>query len=90
MIVFQHADPRFAFLWESTTHPAAGWHDAGEGPAHYFSETPDGAWAEFIRHEEITDAADIETISRSLWAIELPQVHAPRRHFRCFAQWVPG
>ncbi len=74
MIVFRHADPRFAFLWESTTQPTARWHDAGEGPAHYFSETPDGSWAEFIRHEEISDAADIETISRSLWAIELPQV----------------
>ncbi len=74
MIVFRHTDPRFPFVWESTTQPAARWHDAGEGPAHHFSETPDGAWAEFTRHEEISDAADNETISRSLWAIDLPQV----------------
>ena len=74
MIVFRHADPRFPFLWESSAQPPARWHGLGEGPVQYFSETPDGAWAELIRHEEITDAADVETISRSLWAIDLPQV----------------
>lgn len=42
-----------------------------EGPTHYFAETPDGAWAEFLRHEEISDPADMETITRALWAIEL-------------------
>lgn len=72
MIVYRHADPRFPFLWESGQQPPARWHDAGEGPVHYFSSTPDAAWAEFLRHEEITDAADIAGVSRSLWAIELP------------------
>ena len=62
MIVFRHADPRFPFPSEWTGQPAARWHDAGEGPANYFSETPDGARAEFIRHEDITDA-----VARSSW-----------------------
>ena len=73
MIVFRHADPRFPFLWESVEQPAARWHAAGEGPAHYFSSTADAAWAEFLRHEEITDPADLEGVSRALWAIELPE-----------------
>jgi hypothetical protein len=72
MIVFRHADPRFPFLWEGSGQPAARWHAEGEGPAHYFSSTPDGAWAEFMRHEGITDAADLAGVRRALWAVELP------------------
>lgn len=72
MILFRHADPRFAFLWEDSTQPEARWHGTGEGPAHYLAETPDGAWAEFIRHEGITDAADLATVRRAIWAIEVP------------------
>lgn len=71
MIVFRHADPRFPFLWENAGQPPARWHGEGEGPVHYFSDTPDGAWAEFLRHEEITTPEDIATIRRALWAVEL-------------------
>lgn len=73
MIVFRHADPRFPFLWQSADQPPARWHAAGEGPVHYFSSTPDAAWAEFLRHEEITDPADLAGINRALWAIELEE-----------------
>jgi RES domain. len=72
MILFRHADPRFAFLWEDATQPEARWHGSGEGPAHYLADTPDGAWAEFIRHEGITDVADLATVRRAIWAIEIP------------------
>lgn len=70
-IAFRHADPRFPFLWEGSDQPAARWHGAGDGPVHYFCDTPDGAWAEFLRHEEITDPEDVETIRRALWAVDL-------------------
>lgn len=73
MIVFRHADPRFPFLWESAEQDPARWHGTGEGPVHYFSETPDGAWAEFLRHEAISDPADLAGIARSVWAIGLPR-----------------
>lgn len=71
MIGFRHVDPRYPFLWEGAAQPAARWQAAGDGPAHYFSDTPDGAWAEFLRHEEITDPADLQTIRRALWAVDL-------------------
>src|SRR5262249_12367623 len=71
MIGFRHTDPRFPFLWEEASQPAARWHAAGEGPVHYFCDTPDGAWAEFLRHEEITDPADLITIRRTIWAVDL-------------------
>lgn len=78
MIVFRHADPRFPFLWETTEQPPARWHGDSEGPTHYFADTPDGAWAEFLRHEEISIPEDVATIRRALWAIELPHVPAEK------------
>ena len=60
------------FLWQSNAQPAGRWHGAGEGPANYFADTPVGAWAEFLRHEEITDPADLAGVRRSLWVVELP------------------
>lgn len=78
MIVFRHADPRFPFLWESAAQPPARWHESGDGPVHYFSDTPDGAWAEFLRHEEISEAGDLEGIRRAIWAIEIPDLGEAR------------
>ena len=69
---FRHCDHRVPFLWQSSAQPAGRWHGAGEGPANYFADTPVGAWAEFLRHEEITDAADLAGVRRSLWVVELP------------------
>ena len=72
MIVFRHTDRRFVFLWEGPDQPAARWHGEGEGPVQYFVDTPDGAWAEFLRHEEIVTSEDVATIRRALWAVEVP------------------
>ena len=79
MIGFRHADPRCPFLWEGAGQPAARWHATGDGPAHYFCDTPDGAWAEFLRHEEISDPDDLPTIRRALWAVDVgdPALAAP-------------
>ncbi len=76
VIGFRHCDPRYPFLWQTAEQPAARWHGAGEGPVNYFADTPNGAWAEFLRHECITDVADLEGVRRSLWAVEWPDVSA--------------
>jgi hypothetical protein len=73
MIVYRHCDPRFPFLWESAGQPPARWHGSGEGPVQYFADTPDGAWAEFLRHEGITEDSELLNVRRALWAIELPE-----------------
>ena len=72
MIAYRHADPRFPFLWESADQPPARWHASSEGPVQYFADTPDGAWAEFLRHEGITEESDLVNVRRALWAIDLP------------------
>lgn len=68
---FRNADGRHPFFWDSDRQPPARWHGPGDGPAQYLSNTPDGAWAEFLRHEEITDPADLDGIRRTIWAVEL-------------------
>jgi len=72
VIVYRHADPRFPFLSEGAGQPAARWHGEGEGPVQYFADTPDGAWAEFLRHEGINAESEIVNIRRALWSVELP------------------
>jgi hypothetical protein len=72
VILYRHADPRFPFLWEGAEQPAGRWHGEGEGPAHYLADTPNGAWAEFLRHEGITDEAALQNVRRALWAVEVP------------------
>jgi hypothetical protein len=71
MITFRHCDRRWPFLWETADQPAARWHADGDGPAQYLADTPDGAWAEFLRHEEIDDELDLMGVSRALWCVEI-------------------
>jgi len=78
MIAFRQVDARYPFLWEDARQPAGRWHAPGDGPAHYFADTPDGAWAEFLRHEEITDVGDLPTIRRRMWAVEIGDAPAVR------------
>ena len=70
-IGYRHGDPRHPFLWEDPAQPPARWHGAGEGPAHYLADTPDGAWAEYLRHEGIVAAEDLDGVTRTLWAVKV-------------------
>ena len=72
MLWFRTCDARWPFLWDGAGQPPGRWHGPGEGPAQYLADTPDGAWAEFLRHEEITDPSDLAGIARDLWAVEVP------------------
>jgi hypothetical protein len=77
VICYRHTDPRLPFLVESTAQPPTRWHDVGEGPVQYFSDTPDGAWAEFLRHEEITETDDLATVRRAVWVVNVPDEDYP-------------
>lgn len=87
MIVFRVCDARFPFLLtdvEGAHQPPARWHGAGEGPVQYFADTPAGAWAELLRHEEIKDPADLEGIAARLWAVRIEDdvtTHEPELPF---------
>jgi len=77
MIAYRHADPRFPFLREDSSRSAGRWNAPGE-LTHYFCDTPDGAWAEFLRHEEIRDPQDLSTVRRALWAVDIGAVPSHR------------
>ena len=78
MIVYRHTDPRFPFLWESGGQPAGRWNAEGEGPMNTFADRPEGAWAELLRHEEITDPLDVAEIRRSMWAVDVGDLPTAR------------
>ncbi len=91
MIAWRNADPRFPFLWEEGgSQPAARWHAGGEGPVQYLSDTPDGAWAEFLRHEDLRDPEELSCVRRSLWAVDIGSEHLARaelpRRLSCSAE----
>lgn len=77
MILYRHvpADSHVVigcpFIWESSEQPAGRWHGEGEGPVHYFADTPDGAWAEFLRHAEIDDPDELQYLNRAIWVIQI-------------------
>lgn len=77
MMAFRHAPPQYPFLWESPRQPVGRWHREDDGPVQYFSNLADAAWAEFIRHEEITDPTELDGIERAMWSVELPDIDLP-------------
>lgn len=79
MIVWRQCDTRYPFIWESDDQPAARWHADGEGPVQYFADSSDGAWCEFVRHEEITDLEDLAGVRRAIWVVEIGDIGALRR-----------
>lgn len=60
--------PLFHSAGEAIPSQESGrWHRQGEGYAQYFSLSPAGAWAEYLRHQSITDASRALEQRRDLW-----------------------
>ena len=69
---FRVCDRRYPFLWQSPGQQAGRWNRACDEPVHYLANTPTVAWAEWIRHQEIEDPADLEGVAAALWAVLIP------------------
>lgn len=70
---FRVCDRRHPFLWQSQGQQAGRWNRAGDQPVHYLANTPTVAWAEWIRHQEIEDPADLKGVTAALWAVLIPE-----------------
>jgi hypothetical protein len=70
--LYRSCDRRFLYVWTTDDQPEARWHGPGEGPCHYLTTSPKGAWAEVIRHEGINEPDDLEDLERALWEITAP------------------
>lgn len=69
---FRVCDRRYPFLWQSPGQQSGRWNRAGDEPVHYLASTPTVAWAEWIRHQEIEDPADLDGVAAALWAVLIP------------------
>jgi len=69
---FRVCDRRYPFLWQTPGQQAGRWNRSGDDPVHYLANTPTVAWAEWIRHQEIEDQADLEGVAAALWAVLIP------------------
>lgn len=56
----------------------------------YLSDSPDGAWAEFLRHEGIDDPADLALVRRRLWAVDVGDVSERVARPRLFLRTLRG
>ena len=75
-LLFRQCDSNYPFLWEDGARQMSQrWNQTGSEPTQYFSDTPEGAWAEFLRHEEIIEPLSAEEFTRDfnrvLWAVEV-------------------
>ncbi|HEX2393171.1 MAG TPA: RES family NAD+ phosphorylase [Solirubrobacterales bacterium] len=69
-------------FWVRSNTTDERWHSAGEGSTQYLSATPDGAWAELIRNENLRSEADLAMVAMPLWQVQIDQGHvADYRNF---------
>lgn len=54
-------------FWVRANTTDERWHVSGDGATQYLSATPDGAWAELIRNENLRSEADLSLVAMPLW-----------------------
>jgi len=69
---FRVCDRRHPFLWSLSGQPGGRWNLPGDPPRHYLASSPLVAWAEWLRHQEIHEPADLDGVAAALWAVLLP------------------
>lgn len=60
-------------FWARFNTKSGRWHRAGEGAVQYLSLTPNGAWAELIRAEDLRGEEDVAMVRMPLWAASINQ-----------------
>lgn len=60
-------------FWARANTTNERWHLAGDGPTQYLSVTPDGAWAELIRNENLRSENDLSLVAMPLWQARIEQ-----------------
>jgi RES domain-containing protein len=71
LIAFRQTDYDVPF-WARNNSSEARWNTAGDPPTQYWSLHPDGAWAEYLRQEEVEDDAAAAEIRRAMWVCRVP------------------
>lgn len=61
-------------FWSRQNSRPGRWHRFGDPPTQYWSMTPDAAWAELIRAEDLRSEAELDLVRMPLWACRVPMV----------------
>ena len=67
---FRYADYDTPFWSRPNTLPGR-WHLPADGPTQYLSLSPEGAWAELIRREDLHTEGEVVEVRTKLWIAEL-------------------
>jgi RES domain-containing protein len=70
LLAFRQTDYDVPFWARSNSHPGR-WNRPGDPSTQYWSLHPDGAWAEFLRQEELTAADDVDALRRPIWVCRI-------------------
>lgn len=71
LVAFRYCDYDVPFWVRTSTRPGR-WHRTGHEPTQYWSLTPDGAWAELIRFEELQTERELDEVRMPLWVCRAP------------------
>jgi RES domain-containing protein len=58
-------------LWVRPNSSAQRWNGTREVPAQYLSLSPEGAWAELIRCEDLTSPAEVRLVRMPMWVLSV-------------------
>ncbi len=62
-------------LWARPNSSPHRWNRAREAATQYLSLSPEGAWAELIRAEDLTTDADVHLVQMPMWVLRLQELH---------------
>jgi hypothetical protein len=62
-------------LWVRSNSTAHRWNRTREAPTQYLSLSPEGAWAELIRAEELTSAPTVRLVQMPMWVLQVHETH---------------
>lgn len=71
IVAFRYSTYDVPFWVRPNSRPGR-WHVVGEPPTQYWSTTPDGAWAELIRAEELTLEGELDLLRMPIWVCRIP------------------
>jgi RES domain-containing protein len=71
--LFRYTDYDVPFWSRQNSRPGR-WHRRGDSPTQYWSMTPEAAWAELLRAENLRSEAELDFVRMPMWACRVPMM----------------
>lgn len=73
LVAFRWTDYDVPF-WARENSDDGRWNYGGQGSTQYWSLTPEAAWAELIRHENLKSEEDLDLVRKPFWSARIPSL----------------